>query len=37
MRQSGVLAAPALVGLAEMYEKIEADHKNAKLLAKGKY
>ncbi len=37
MRQSGVLAAPILVGLEEVYEKIEIDHKNAKLLAEGRF
>ncbi len=35
MRQSGVLAAPALVGLEEMYEKLAVDHQNAKYLANG--
>jgi threonine aldolase len=33
MRQSGVLAAPGLLALHKMPEKLVQDHKNARLLA----
>jgi len=35
MRQAGVIAAAALVGLEEMRERLVEDHRNAKALAKG--
>jgi threonine aldolase len=35
MRQAGVIAAAALVGLEEMRERLADDHRNAKALAKG--
>jgi threonine aldolase len=35
MRQAGVIAAAALVGLEEMRDRLAEDHRNAKALAKG--
>jgi threonine aldolase len=35
MRQAGVIAAAALVGLEEMRDRLADDHRNAKALAKG--
>jgi threonine aldolase len=35
MRQAGVIAAAALVGLEEMRDRLGDDHRNAKALAKG--
>ena len=35
MRQAGVIAAAALVGLEEMRERLVEEHRNAKALAKG--
>jgi len=35
MRQAGVIAAAALVGLEEMRERLVDDHRNAKAFAKG--
>jgi threonine aldolase len=35
MRQAGVIAAAALVGLEEMRDRLGDDHKNAKAFAKG--
>ena len=36
MRQVGILCAAALVAIQENVEKLEGDHKNAKILA-GRY
>jgi threonine aldolase len=35
MRQAGVIAAAALVGLEEMRDRLVEDHRNAKAFAKG--
>jgi threonine aldolase len=35
MRQAGVIAAPGIVALNKMVERLRDDHDNAKLLAKG--
>src|SRR6185295_7970737 len=35
MRQAGVIAAAALVGLEEMRDRLVEDHRNAKHLAEG--
>jgi threonine aldolase len=35
MRQAGVIAAAALVGLEEMRDRLAVDHRNAKMLATG--
>ena len=35
MRQAGIIAAPGLVALETMISRLEDDHKNARLLAKG--
>lgn len=35
MRQAGIIAAPGLVALTKMVDRLEEDHKNAKLLADG--
>ncbi|PKR77228.1 low-specificity L-threonine aldolase [Halalkalibacillus sediminis] len=35
LRQVGVIAAPAYIALSEMTERLNEDHANAKLLAKG--
>ena len=33
MRQAGVIAAPEIIALEKMIERLKEDHKNAKLLA----
>src|SRR3990170_2129527 len=35
MRQAGIIAAPGIVALEKMVERLEEDHGNAKLLAEG--
>lgn len=35
MRQAGIIAAPGYVALTQMVDRLEEDHKNAKLLADG--
>jgi threonine aldolase len=35
MRQIGVIAAPAIIGLTEMVEPLKTDHEMAKRLAEG--
>lgn len=35
MRQTGILAAPGMVALREMTERLAEDHENARLLAEG--
>ncbi len=35
MRQAGVIAAPGIVALEKMIDRLEEDHKNAKALAEG--
>jgi len=35
MRQAGVIAAPGIVALTEMVDRLAEDHSNAKLLAEG--
>lgn len=35
MRQAGVVAAPGLIALTEMVERLEEDHQNARKLAEG--
>ena len=35
MRQAGVIAAPGIVALEKMVDRLEEDHKNARLLAEG--
>ena len=35
MRQSGVIAAPGIIALEKMIDRLEEDHNNAKLLASG--
>lgn len=35
MRQAGIIAAPGIVSLTEMVDRLEDDHRNAKTLAKG--
>ena len=35
MRQAGVIAAPGIVALETMIDRLREDHKNAKILAKG--
>lgn len=35
MRQAGVIAAPGIIALEEMIERLEEDHRNARLLAEG--
>jgi threonine aldolase len=35
MRQAGIIAAPGIVALEKMVERLEEDHRNAKLLAEG--
>ena len=37
MRQSGVLAAAAMVALDEASNKLKTDHHHAQMLAKGDY
>jgi len=35
MRQAGIIAAPGLIALTKMVDRLEEDHRNAKLLAEG--
>ena len=35
MRQAGIIAAPGIISLTEMVDRLAEDHRNAKLLAKG--
>ena len=35
MRQAGVIAAPGIVALTEMVERLEDDHRHARILADG--
>ncbi|MCD6325604.1 aminotransferase class I/II-fold pyridoxal phosphate-dependent enzyme [Candidatus Bathyarchaeota archaeon] len=35
MRQAGIIAAPGIIALEKMIDRLEDDHKNARLLAKG--
>ena len=35
MRQAGVIAAPGIIALEKMIDRLEEDHKNARLLAEG--
>jgi threonine aldolase len=35
MRQAGIIAAPGIVALEKMVERLEEDHSNARLLAEG--
>jgi threonine aldolase len=35
MRQAGVIAAPGIIALEKMVDRLKEDHENAKLLAKG--
>jgi threonine aldolase len=35
MRQAGIIAAPGIIALTKMVDRLEDDHKNAKLLATG--
>ncbi|MGQ9551868.1 MAG: GntG family PLP-dependent aldolase [Candidatus Bathycorpusculaceae bacterium] len=35
MRQAGVIAAPGIIALEKMIDRLEEDHRNAMLLAKG--
>jgi threonine aldolase len=35
MRQAGIIAAPGIIALTNMVERLAEDHKNAKLLADG--
>lgn len=35
MRQAGIIAAPGLIALTQMTERLEEDHQNAKKLAEG--
>ncbi len=35
MRQAGIIAAPGIVALEEMIDRLEEDHRNARLLAEG--
>ncbi|HXZ23538.1 MAG TPA: GntG family PLP-dependent aldolase [Methanomassiliicoccales archaeon] len=35
MRQAGIIAAPGIVALTKMIDRLQEDHDNAKLLAKG--
>jgi threonine aldolase len=35
MRQAGIIAAPGIVALTKMVDRLKEDHDNAKLLAKG--
>jgi len=35
MRQAGVIAAPAIIALERMVDRLEEDHRNARLLAEG--
>jgi threonine aldolase len=35
MRQAGIIAAPGIVALTKMVDRLQDDHKNAKILAEG--
>ena len=35
MRQAGIIAAPGIIALEEMIDRLEEDHKNARRLAEG--
>jgi threonine aldolase len=35
MRQAGIIAAPGIIALEKMIDRLEEDHRNAKLLAEG--
>jgi len=35
MRQAGIIAAPGIIALEKMTDRLEEDHRNAKLLAEG--
>ncbi|MCW3985054.1 MAG: beta-eliminating lyase-related protein, partial [Candidatus Bathyarchaeota archaeon] len=35
MRQAGIIAAPGIVALEKMIDRLEEDHKNARVLAEG--
>jgi threonine aldolase len=35
MRQAGIIAAPGIIAIEKMVDRLEDDHKNAKLLARG--
>ena len=35
MRQAGIIAAPGIIALEEMIDRLEEDHKNARCLAEG--
>jgi threonine aldolase len=35
MRQAGIIAAPGIIALEKMIDRLEDDHRNAKLLAEG--
>jgi len=35
MRQAGIIAAPGIIALEKMIDRLEEDHRNAKILAKG--
>jgi threonine aldolase len=35
MRQAGIIAAPGIIALEKMVDRLEEDHRNAKLLAEG--
>jgi len=35
MRQAGIIAAPGIVALEKMVDRLEEDHRNAKILAEG--
>jgi len=35
MRQAGIIAAPGIIALEKMIPRLEEDHRNAKILAKG--
>ncbi|MBN2335703.1 low-specificity L-threonine aldolase [Candidatus Bathyarchaeota archaeon] len=35
MRQAGIIAAPGIIALTKMVDRLDDDHSNAKLLAKG--
>ncbi len=35
MRQAGIIAAPGIIALEKMVNRLKEDHKNAKILAKG--
>jgi len=35
MRQAGIIAAPGIIALEKMIDRLEEDHRNARLLAKG--